>query len=67
MEAYQQELGGAMSIPEILFGNSFVELVHEASGAALRFTALDALKGWQARAAVLFQNVWTCWFCWDIV
>lgn len=43
-------LGDAMNIPEIVFGNSVVEIVHEPSGTCLTFSALEALKGWRDEA-----------------
>ena len=41
----------ARGLPEMLFGST-LELKHEASGVALSFNALDALREWKARAAV---------------
>ncbi|KAL3700651.1 hypothetical protein R1sor_018673 [Riccia sorocarpa] len=34
-------------LPEMLFGNSSLELTHEATGLKLHFNALDALRGWK--------------------
>jgi type 2A phosphatase activator TIP41 len=39
--------GGVLTLPEILFGNSSLQLRHDASGVVLSFTALDALKQWK--------------------
>jgi type 2A phosphatase activator TIP41 len=38
----------ARGLPEMLFGST-LELKHEASGVALSFNALDALREWKAR------------------
>lgn len=46
IDAFRATLGGVVSLPEIVFGNSCVTLTHEASGATVSFTALDALRGW---------------------
>ncbi len=35
------------ALPEMLFSSSRVTLLHEASGVALDFTALDALRAWK--------------------
>ncbi|KAL2609149.1 hypothetical protein R1flu_027722 [Riccia fluitans] len=34
-------------LPEMLFGNSSLELIHEATGIKVHFNALDALRGWK--------------------
>eukprot|EP00850_Spirogloea_muscicola_P003609 SM000014S00397 [mRNA] locus=s14:1148346:1151401:+ [translate_table: standard] len=39
---------GTCHLPEMVFGGNSLELVHEASGAALHFNALDALHAWRA-------------------
>jgi type 2A phosphatase activator TIP41 len=48
VEAYAAALGGVLTLPEILFGNSALVLRHEASGVTLAFSALDALRQWVA-------------------
>jgi type 2A phosphatase activator TIP41 len=48
LEEYSDKLGGVLTLPEILFGNSSLQLKHEASGIALTFTALGALQQWKA-------------------
>jgi type 2A phosphatase activator TIP41 len=47
VEAAARDLGGVLTVPEILFGNSRLELSHAASGVTLSFTALDALAAWR--------------------
>lgn len=37
---------GAPSLPEQLFGNSYLRLTHHLSGCVLEFTAADALRQW---------------------
>lgn len=36
-----------MVLPEMVFAQNRVELVHEASGTVISFNALDALAGWK--------------------
>ncbi|KAI8465486.1 MAG: TIP41-domain-containing protein [Monoraphidium minutum] len=48
VEAAARALGGVLTVPEILFGDSGLELVHAASGLALSFSALDALRAWRS-------------------
>jgi len=50
IEACSQELGGVVSLPEMLFAGSSVQLRHAASGWAIRFEALDALRAWRQEA-----------------
>lgn len=47
LEQYSEQLGGVLTLPEITFGNSTLQIRHEASGVVLQFTALDALKQWK--------------------
>jgi len=47
VEAASRALGGVLTVPEILFGNSSLELTHAASGVTLSFGALDALRAWR--------------------
>lgn len=47
IEEYKSELGGVISIPEIIFGNSYLKITHEGSGTCLTFNALHALKAWK--------------------
>ncbi|GMH36067.1 hypothetical protein BSKO_03935 [Bryopsis sp. KO-2023] len=47
IESYKSMLGGVLNIPEIVFGNSYLRLVHERSGTCFSFNALDALKAWK--------------------
>lgn len=47
VESYKSKIGGVLNIPEIVFGNNMLCLCHQDTGAALWFTALDALKAWQ--------------------
>lgn len=62
MDQYSEQLGGVLTLPEILFGNSSLQLRHEASGVVLSFTALDALKQWKAdNLAPLKVNVAREW------
>lgn len=42
------KVGGARTLPEMLFDASRVTLTHEASGTVLDFNAQDALSGWHA-------------------
>jgi type 2A phosphatase activator TIP41 len=48
LEEYSDKLGGVLTLPEILFGNSSLQLKHEASGVTLTFNALGALQQWKA-------------------
>lgn len=48
IEEYTRELGNVLTVPEMLFGDSSVDLTHEASGWSISFNALDALRGWRA-------------------
>jgi type 2A phosphatase activator TIP41 len=48
LEEYSDRLGGVLTLPEILFGNSSLQLRHDASGVTLRFTAFEALQQWKA-------------------
>lgn len=47
LEEYSEALGSVLTLPEILFGNSSLQLRHEASGVVLSFAAFDALKQWK--------------------
>jgi type 2A phosphatase activator TIP41 len=47
VEAVSRQLGGVLTVPEILFGNSRLELAHAPSGVTLLFDALDALRAWR--------------------
>jgi type 2A phosphatase activator TIP41 len=47
VEDAQRALGGVLTVPEILFGNSRLELRHAGSGVTLHFDALDALRAWR--------------------
>lgn len=47
LEEYSDKLGGVLTLPEILFGNSSLQLRHNASGVTLNFTALEALQQWK--------------------
>jgi hypothetical protein len=38
---------GSMHLPEMVFGDNSLELVHEATGIKLHFNAFDALRGWR--------------------
>lgn len=38
---------GTMHLPQMVFGDNFLELVHEASGVKIHFNALDALREWR--------------------
>jgi hypothetical protein len=44
VDKLKAELRHALSVPEQLFGDSFLRLTHEPSGTVLEFTALDALR-----------------------
>jgi type 2A phosphatase activator TIP41 len=48
LEEYSNKLGGVLTLPEILFGNSSLQLKHEASGLTLTFSAFEALQQWKA-------------------
>mmetsp|Transcript_6371 Transcript_6371/g.14150 ORF Transcript_6371/g.14150 Transcript_6371/m.14150 type:complete len:312 (-) Transcript_6371:336-1271(-) len=48
LDDYRQQIGtDVITLPEMLFNRSRLTLLHEASGVALDFNALDALRGWQ--------------------
>lgn len=47
IEACSKQLGGVLTVPEILFGNSNLQLTHQASGTTLSFEAVDALRAWR--------------------
>lgn len=38
---------GSIHLPEMVFGDNSLELVHEAIGGKIHFNALDALRGWR--------------------
>ena len=44
MDGYKAEVGGAASLPEQLFGDSYLQLSHADSGYVLRFDAVGALR-----------------------
>lgn len=46
-DRWEKDLG-AFRLPEMVFGNSWFELEHIASGAKISFNAFDALKQWRA-------------------
>ena len=50
MYAWKRELNlyGGQHIPEALFGESSLELRHDATGVRVRFTALEALRAWNS-------------------
>ncbi|KAK9836974.1 hypothetical protein WJX81_003867 [Elliptochloris bilobata] len=50
LDGLRQELQHTLSVPEQLFGNSYLRLTHEASGVTVDFSALDALRQWKADA-----------------
>ncbi|KAG0631341.1 hypothetical protein M758_1G245800 [Ceratodon purpureus] len=41
---------GSMHLPQMVFGDNFLELVHEATGLKIHFNALDALRGWKVES-----------------
>eukprot|EP00803_Ostreobium_quekettii_P001722 evm.model.scf_441EXC.15 EVM.evm.TU.scf_441EXC.15 scf_441EXC:72234-76187(-) len=47
VEQYKAELGGVLTIPEMVFGNNCLSFTHTATGVQLHFSALDALKAWR--------------------
>ncbi|GAQ82141.1 hypothetical protein KFL_001010260 [Klebsormidium nitens] len=49
IEIWEETLG-TRHLPEMVFGGSWLELVHEETGVCLNFNALDALHGWCAEA-----------------
>ncbi|KAI5084077.1 hypothetical protein GOP47_0000246 [Adiantum capillus-veneris] len=42
-----EQLLGTSHLPEMVFGDSALELVHKASGICIHFNALDALRSWK--------------------
>eukprot|EP00898_Chlorokybus_atmophyticus_P004833 jgi/Chlat1/5350/Chrsp35S05280 len=46
VDRWEAELGTS-HMPEMVFGNSVLELVHEPSGIGIYFNALNALKAWR--------------------
>lgn len=38
---------GTIHLPEMVFGDNSLELLHEATGAKIHFNALDALRSWR--------------------
>lgn len=48
LEQYADQLGGVLTLPEILFGNSSLQLRHNATGITLSFAAFPALQQWKA-------------------
>lgn len=44
LDGLRVELQHALSLPEQLFGDSHLQLTHEASGVTVEFSALDALR-----------------------
>lgn len=49
MDKFRRDVGGAQSLPEQLFGDSFLEVRHQATGLRLRFDAQGALTAWHAQ------------------
>eukprot|EP00899_Mesostigma_viride_P029490 jgi/Mesvir1/9726/Mv12194-RA.2 len=43
--SWEEQLG-THHLPDMLFGNSCLELIHEATGVVISFNAKDALQGW---------------------
>lgn len=48
LEEYSDKLGGVLTLPEILFGKSSLQITHNTSGVTLTFTAFEALQQWKA-------------------
>ncbi|KAF8059428.1 TIP41L [Scenedesmus sp. PABB004] len=48
LDALSGALGGVLTLPEMVFGNSGLALRHDGSGLSLRFDAGDALRAWRA-------------------
>ena len=48
-DSFRQQVGGARNLPEQLFGDNYLEIVHQTSGFRLRLNALDALREWHTR------------------
>ena len=48
-------MGVRMHMPESVFGDNLVELVHAQSGVRIRFTALAALRAW-ARSSIIMNR-----------
>eukprot|EP00879_Flechtneria_rotunda_P008082 GHRR01008466.1.p1 GENE.GHRR01008466.1~~GHRR01008466.1.p1 ORF type:complete len:379 (+),score=139.74 GHRR01008466.1:274-1410(+) len=48
LDQYCEQLGGVLTLPEILFGNSTLQLRHNDTGLVIEFNAFDALKRWRA-------------------
>ena len=47
MESRLEKTLGTVHLPEMVFGDNSLELVHEATGVKIHFNALDALRGWR--------------------
>lgn len=47
LEQYSEQLGGVLTLPEITFGNSILQIRHDAFGVVISFSALEALKQWK--------------------
>lgn len=47
LDYFMKELDNPLTLPEILFGNSYLQLTHEATGKCIHFNALDALLSWR--------------------
>ena len=50
IEKFEQELG--FHLPEMVFGSSFIRFEHEASGCAVFFDALDALRACDSESSL---------------
>uniref|UniRef100_A0A7I4A2Z2 TIP41-like protein n=1 Tax=Physcomitrium patens TaxID=3218 RepID=A0A7I4A2Z2_PHYPA len=42
-----EKMLGTIHLPQMVFGDNSLELVHETSGVKIHFNALDALRGWR--------------------
>jgi len=47
MESRLEKMLGTIHLPEMVFGDNSLELIHEATGVKIHFNALDALRGWR--------------------
>lgn len=48
-DSLRRDIGGAQAVPEQLFGNSSLEISHEATGFRMRFDARSALTAWHSQ------------------
>ena len=55
MKSSLEEMLGTIHLPQKVFGNSALELIHEDTGFKIFFNALDALRRWRQECLLLLR------------